>query len=288
MWVCVHEYVCVIMRAWVRECVHEYVCVIMRAWVRECACMSMCVCDYACLSTWVCVNEYVSVIVRAWVRECVNVRAWVREYIDVWVCVHEYVNVWVCVNEYVRVRECKFLGSLILTLYSAQLFLWGGTKSTRYCDHFWHIVQTPDDRWGWLRSNWWNEDWQGKPKYSEKTCPSKTWSTTRTAAVGSQRITAWAMAPPCSSAQLDISADKMSPQKCIITFLVVMLCGLVGTSQGNVRPPSSGSINNPPRQAARWRPWFACCFTLRYWRCRKYVPPKKDYTASHHRRQYCS
>jgi hypothetical protein len=21
-------------------------------------------------------------------------------------------------------------------------------------------------------SNWWNEDWQGKPKYSEKTCPS--------------------------------------------------------------------------------------------------------------------
>jgi hypothetical protein len=30
----------------------------------------------------------------------------------------------------------------------------------------------PDDRWGWLRSNWWNEDWQGKPKYSEKTCPA--------------------------------------------------------------------------------------------------------------------
>jgi hypothetical protein len=26
--------------------------------------------------------------------------------------------------------------------------------------------------------NWWNEDWQGKPKYSEKTCPSATLSTT--------------------------------------------------------------------------------------------------------------
>jgi hypothetical protein len=26
-------------------------------------------------------------------------------------------------------------------------------------------------------SNWWNEDWQGKPKYSEKTCPSATLST---------------------------------------------------------------------------------------------------------------
>jgi hypothetical protein len=25
-----------------------------------------------------------------------------------------------------------------------------------------------DDFW----SNWWNEDWQGKRKYSEKTCPS--------------------------------------------------------------------------------------------------------------------
>jgi hypothetical protein len=29
------------------------------------------------------------------------------------------------------------------------LFLWGGTKSTRYCGHFWPIVQAPDDRWGW-------------------------------------------------------------------------------------------------------------------------------------------
>jgi hypothetical protein len=36
----------------------------------------------------------------------------------------------------------------------------------------------PNDRWGWLWSNWWNEDWQGKPKYSEKTCPSATLSTT--------------------------------------------------------------------------------------------------------------
>jgi hypothetical protein len=36
----------------------------------------------------------------------------------------------------------------------------------------------PDDRWGWLWSNWWNVDWQGKPKYSEKTCSSATLSTT--------------------------------------------------------------------------------------------------------------
>jgi hypothetical protein len=60
-----------------------------------------------------------------------------------------------------------------------------------------------DDFW----SNWWNEDWQGKPKYSEKTCPSATLSTTKshmtraglepqTVVVGSQRLTAWAMARP--------------------------------------------------------------------------------------------
>jgi hypothetical protein len=43
-------------------------------------------------------------------------------------------------------------------------FIIGGVGlSPWYCGHFWPIVQTPDDRWGWLWSNWWNEDWQGKP-----------------------------------------------------------------------------------------------------------------------------
>jgi hypothetical protein len=43
----------------------------------------------------------------------------------------------------------------------------------------WPIVQTPmideDNFW----SNWWNENWQGKPKYSEKTYRSATLSTTK-------------------------------------------------------------------------------------------------------------
>jgi hypothetical protein len=52
--------------------------------------------------------------------------------------------------------------------------------SPLYCGHFWPIVPAPDDRWGWLWSSWWNEDWQGKPKYSEKTCPSATLSTNPT------------------------------------------------------------------------------------------------------------
>jgi hypothetical protein len=35
-----------------------------------------------------------------------------------------------------------------------------------------------DDIWGWLWSNRWNANWQGKRKYSEKTYPSVTLSTT--------------------------------------------------------------------------------------------------------------
>jgi hypothetical protein len=46
--------------------------------------------------------------------------------------------------------------------------------------------------------------WQRKPKFSDKTCPSVTFvhhkithDQTRAAAVGSRRLTAWAMARPC-------------------------------------------------------------------------------------------
>jgi hypothetical protein len=38
----------------------------------------------------------------------------------------------------------------------------------------WPIAPAPDDMW----SNRWNENWQGKLKYSEKTCTSVTLSTT--------------------------------------------------------------------------------------------------------------
>jgi hypothetical protein len=40
------------------------------------------------------------------------------------------------------------------------------------------LLYQPRMMWGWLWINWWNEDWQAKPKYSEKTCPSATLSTT--------------------------------------------------------------------------------------------------------------
>jgi hypothetical protein len=45
-----------------------------------------------------------------------------------------------------------------------------GTSATN-----WPTVPGPDDRRAW--SSWWNENWQGTPKYSEKTCPNATLST---------------------------------------------------------------------------------------------------------------
>jgi hypothetical protein len=47
-----------------------------------------------------------------------------------------------------------------------------GTSATN-----WPIVPAPDDRW-WVWSSRWNKNWQGKPKYSEETCPSASLSTT--------------------------------------------------------------------------------------------------------------
>jgi hypothetical protein len=50
------------------------------------------------------------------------------------------------------------------------------TGSTRHVGHFWPIVPASWWLWGWRI--WWNKDWQRKQKYSEKTCPSATLSTT--------------------------------------------------------------------------------------------------------------
>jgi hypothetical protein len=75
------------------------------------------------------------------------------------------------------------------------------TGSTRHCGHYWPIVPVPGDcedgEVGGMKYGW-----QGKPKYSEKTCPGPILSTTnptcqtRAAAVGSQRLTDSAMVRP--------------------------------------------------------------------------------------------
>jgi hypothetical protein len=45
-----------------------------------------------------------------------------------------------------------------------------GTSATKWLNTF--------PGWLWWWRIWWNEDWQEKPKYSERTCPSATLSTT--------------------------------------------------------------------------------------------------------------
>jgi hypothetical protein len=49
------------------------------------------------------------------------------------------------------------------------------TGSTRHVGHLLAYCTCTGWLWGWRI--WWNE-WQGKPKYSEKTCPGSTLSTT--------------------------------------------------------------------------------------------------------------
>jgi hypothetical protein len=94
---------------------------------------------------------------------------------------------WLClkkVQEYQLKIQTYAKNSLYETmLWYATFFVhsWnqrGMGLSPLYCGHSWPIVPAPRDRWWWLWSNWWDEDWQGKPKYSEKTYPSCKLSTT--------------------------------------------------------------------------------------------------------------
>jgi hypothetical protein len=63
--------------------------------------------------------------------------------------------------------ECIYFGYAVLYLFFFLFVRW----DFGYWGHYWPNVPAPDDRWWWLWRNWWNEDWQGKQKYSEKTCP---------------------------------------------------------------------------------------------------------------------
>jgi hypothetical protein len=94
-------------------------------------------------------------------------------------------------------RECTMkLGLLFYFLVSWDVVRPSplGTSATN-----WPIVPAPDDRW-WVWSSWWNENWQGEKKYSEKTYPIATLSITNPTwtdlglNTGSQRLTAWIMA----------------------------------------------------------------------------------------------
>jgi hypothetical protein len=88
-----------------------------------------------------------------------------------------------------------------------------GGGSTWYVGH--QLAYCTGPGWLWWWRNCWNDDWRGKPKYSEKSCPSAALSTTnptwpdrawtQAATVRGQRLTAWAMAQlhiVCSAEQL--------------------------------------------------------------------------------------
>jgi hypothetical protein len=79
---------------------------------------------------------------------------------------------------YFKFSNLFMLVLAMFTLVSFSLLLVGVALGPLSCGHFWPIVPDPDDRWGLLWKNWWNEDWQEKPKYSEKTWTSATLSTT--------------------------------------------------------------------------------------------------------------
>jgi hypothetical protein len=66
---------------------------------------------------------------------------------------------------------------LYLTIFLILLVgggVWLGPLGTAATD--WRIVACPGWLWWWRI--WWNEDWQEKPKYSQKTHPSATLFTT--------------------------------------------------------------------------------------------------------------
>jgi hypothetical protein len=76
-----------------------------------------------------------------------------------------------------RYNSKYFPGHPFLILFSVS---WGGVKLSPLSMSAtnWPIVPLPDDRRWWMWSSRWNENWQGTPKYSEKTCPSASLSTT--------------------------------------------------------------------------------------------------------------
>jgi hypothetical protein len=130
-------------------------------------------------------------------RMCFNSK---REYPDIFETIatgshHEQLETNPYIIKWIRGADSSFSNQ--------QIRIVGGgvqTGSTRHVSHWMTCCTCPG--WLWWGRIWWNEDWQGKPKYSEKTCPSATLSTTnptcqtRAAAVGSQWLTAWVMARP--------------------------------------------------------------------------------------------
>jgi hypothetical protein len=88
---------------------------------------------------------------------------------------------------------------------------WSAFGSTRHCGHQWTIVPAPGDYYdgeigGMIDRG--NQSTRKKP-VPVPLCPSQTahtaWTRTRAAAVGSQRLTAWATARPFAALTYDVA-----------------------------------------------------------------------------------
>jgi hypothetical protein len=93
---------------------------------------------------------------------------------------------------------------------------WGETESTWYVGDYLAYCTSPDDRWWWVWSSRWNENYQGRLKHSEKTCPSVTLFTTYTtwSDVGSNpgnrggKLNFFTVTEPFLEFQIGYSADQ--------------------------------------------------------------------------------
>jgi hypothetical protein len=121
---------------------------------------------------------------------------------------HRFLGMQINTNEY----RCSGHAFRLLTDFYNHLFVllpkdwstvsflvsWGGARLSPLGTSAtnWPIVPAPDDRW-WVWNSRWNENWQGKPKYSGNKpapaplCPPQiphhlTWDRTEAAAVGSR------------------------------------------------------------------------------------------------------
>jgi hypothetical protein len=122
-----------------------------------------------------------------------------------------------------------------------------GTSATN-----WPIVPAPDDRWWVSNSSRWNENCRGKLKYSQKTYPSATLSTTNSTwpdlgsnpgcRGGKPAITAWAMTrsnDPVSS------LDYVTPKNAMVNE-----CWIGKDTEGSGHGLILGTI-----PAYAWRNW---------------------------------
>jgi hypothetical protein len=130
---------------------------------------------------------------------------------------------------HVRTAKYRYRGlKLVITEVIFFNLNTGGLSPTGYTRHVGHqLAYCTCPGWLWWWRNWWNDHWQGKAKCSEKTYPNTTLSTTnltwsdrawtRAAAVGSQRLNAWATARRITEVNDDVPPiytywDELGPK----------------------------------------------------------------------------